>query len=348
MTLTALAFTEAVKARALDSGFDRVAIGPAGPPAHAESFGAWLDAGYAAGMDYLARTRAERQDPQRLLPGCRSVISLALAYGPREDDASWAGVSRYARGADYHDLMRPRLAAIADYVREAGGPGVETRTAVDTSAVLERDLATRAGLGWIGKNTNLIAVGAGSYFFIGTVLTTAVLLTDGPAADHCGTCTACLDACPTGAFVGPWVLDARRCLAYLTIEHRGDVPDEWKPAMGDWLFGCDVCQEVCPWNRKAPPAREPALAPSAPLPSLTALLEMDDTAFRARFRGSAMSRAKRAGLARNAALMLGHRGDPGAAPALRRALSDPDEGVRRAAAWALVRLDLGSFLQTSS
>ena len=349
MTLTTLALTEAVKARALAVGFDRVAIGPAGPPEHAESFAAWLDAGYAGGMDYLARTRAERQDPERLLPGCRSVVSVALAYGPREDDPSWSGVARYARGADYHDLMRPRLAAVVDYLREAGGPAVVSRAAVDTSAVLERDLATRAGLGWIGKNTNLIAVGTGSYFFIGAVLTTATLVVDGPAADHCGTCTACLDACPTEAFVGPWVLDARRCLAYLTIEHRGDVPDEWKPAMGDWLFGCDVCQEVCPWNRKAPPAREPALAPSAPLPSLTALLEMDDTAFRARFRGSAMSRAKRAGLARNAALMLGHRGDRAAIPSLQQVLSDPDEGVRRAAAWALARLDSArSFLQTSS
>jgi len=349
VTLTTLALTEAVKARALAVGFDRVAIGPAGPPEHAESFAGWLDAGYAGGMDYLARTRAERQDPERLLPGCRSVVSVALAYGPREDDPSWSGVARYARGADYHDLMRPRLAAVVDYLREAGGPAVVSRAAVDTSAVLERDLATRAGLGWIGKNTNLIAVGTGSYFFIGAVLTTATLVVDGPAADHCGTCTACLDACPTEAFVGPWVLDARRCLAYLTIEHRGDVPDEWKPAMGDWLFGCDVCQEVCPWNRKAPPAREPALAPSAPLPSLTALLEMDDTAFRARFRGSAMSRAKRAGLARNAALMLGHRGDRAAIPSLQQALSDPDEGVRRAAAWALARLDSArSFLQTSS
>jgi epoxyqueuosine reductase len=339
VSLAALALTQAVKARALEAGFDRVAVGPAGPAEHAGQFDDWLDAGYAGGMDYLARTRAERQDPARLLPGCRSVIALALAYGPREDDPSWSVVSRYARGSDYHDLMRPRLAAVVDVLREAGGPDVASRAAVDTSAVLERDLAARAGLGWIGKNTNLIAAGTGSYFFIGTVLTTAVLIPDGPAAAHCGTCTACLDACPTQAFVGPWVLDARRCLAYLTIEHRGDVADEWKPLMGDWLFGCDVCQEVCPWNRKAPPAREPALAPSQPLPSLPTLLTLDETAFRARFRGSAMSRAKRAGLARNAALMLGHRGDHAAAPALRRALDDPDEGVRRAAAWALARLD---------
>ena len=338
MSLTALALTQGVKARALEVGFDRVAVGPAGPADHAATFDAWLDAGYAGGMDYLARTRAERRDPEALLPGCRSVVSVALAYGPRDDDPSWRAVSRYARGGDYHDLMRRRLSLVVDYLRAAGGPGVTSRAAVDTSAVLERDLASRAGLGWIGKNTNLIAVGSGSYFFIGTVLTTAALVPDGPVADHCGTCTACLDACPTQAFVAPWLLDARRCLAYLTIEHRGDVADEWKPRMGDWLFGCDVCQEVCPWNRKAPPAREPALAPAQPLPSLEALLDMDDTAFRARFRGSAMSRAKRAGLARNAALVLGNRGDRAAAPALRRALGDPDEGVRRAAAWALARL----------
>jgi epoxyqueuosine reductase len=339
VTLAALALTRAVKARALEVGFERVAVAGPGPAEHAGRFEAWLDAGYGAGMDYLARTRRQRGDPGALLPGCRAVVTVALAYGPREDDPSWRGVARYARGADYHHLMRPRLARIAGFLREAGGEGVTSRPAVDTSAVLERDLAARAGLGWIGKNTNLIAPGAGSYFFIGCVLTTASLVPDGPVADHCGTCTACLEACPTGAFVGPWVLDARRCLAYLTIEHRGDVPDEWKPAMRDWLFGCDVCQEVCPWNRRPPPAREPALAPAAPLPALETVLAMDETAFRARFRGSAMSRARRAGLARNAALLLGHRGDRAAVPALERALADADEGVRRAAAWALARLD---------
>ena len=339
MRLTALALTQAVKARALEVGFDRVAVGPAGPAGHAGHFEAWLDAGYAGGMDYLARTRRQRGDPEALLPGCRAVVAVALEYGPREDDPSWHGVSRYARGADYHDVMRPRLAALVDFLREAAGPQVASRAAVDTSAVLERDLAARAGLGWIGKNTNLIAPGAGSYFFIGCVLTTAALVTDGPIADHCGTCTACLDACPTQAFVAPWVLDARRCLAYLTIEHRGDVADRWKPAMREWLFGCDVCQEVCPWNRKAPPAREAALAPSSPLPPLDALLDMDEAAFRARFRGSAMSRARRAGLARNAVLLLGNRRARSAAPALRRALDDPDEGVRRAATWALAQLE---------
>ena len=333
MTLTALALTAAVKARALELGFDRVAVGPARPVPHAAHLERWLDAGYADGMDWMQDTRAERVDPARLLPGVRSAVVVALHYGPRDDDPSWDVVARYARGRDYHDVMRPRLHALRDYLHEACGAGV--RASLDTSAVLERDLAAAAGLGWIGKNTNLIAAGAGSYFFIGTVLTTAVLVPDGPAADHCGTCTACLDACPTDAFVGPYVLDARRCLAYLTIEHRGAIADDWKPHVRDWLFGCDVCQEVCPWNRKAPLAREPALAPSGPLPGLDELLAMDEPTFRARFRGTAMFRAKRSGLARNAALILGHRGDGRAAAALRRALGDQDPGVRDAAEWAL-------------
>ena len=337
MKLTALALTEAVKARALALGFERVAIGPADAIAHARQFEAWLDAGYGDGMDWIDESRDIRLAPARLLPGARSAVVVALHYGPREDDPSWHTVSRYARGADYHNVMRPRLHVLRDYLSEAAG--ADCRASLDTSAVLERDLAAAAGLGWIGKNTNLIAPRAGSYFFIGTVLTTAELVADGPVADHCGTCTACLDACPTRAFVAPWVLDARRCLAYLTIEHRGDIADELKPHVRDWLFGCDICQEVCPWNRKAPAAREPALAPSAPLESLEALLGLDDAAFRARFRGTALFRAKRAGLARNAALMLGNRRDRAAAPALRRALDDQDEGVRRAAAWALERLD---------
>jgi epoxyqueuosine reductase len=336
MNLTALALTETVKARALALGFERVAIGPADAIAHAQEFTEWLAAGYGEGMDWLAESRDIRLEPARLLPGVKSAVVVALHYGPREDDPSWDVVSRYARGADYHNVMRPRLHVLRDYLIEAAG--ADSRASLDTSAVLERDLAAAAGLGWIGKNTNLIGPRAGSYFFIGTVLTTAELVADGSVADHCGTCTACLDACPTQAFPAPWVLDARRCLAYLTIEHRGRIADEFKPHVADWLFGCDICQDVCPWNRKAPPAREPALAPRTPLEPLETLLALDDETFRARFRGTALFRAKRAGLARNAALILGNRGQRSAAPALRRALEDPDESVRDAAAWALRRL----------
>jgi epoxyqueuosine reductase len=204
--------------------------------------------------------------------------------------------------------------------------------------VLERDLAARAGLGWIGKNTNLLAPELGSLFFIGIVLTTAALTADEALPDRCGTCTACLDACPTRAFVGPYVLDARRCISYLTIEHRGEIDEPLRADVGEWLFGCDVCQDVCPWNAKAPASREPAFAAAAPLECITELLALSPEQFRARFRGSAMSRAKRAGLLRNAALVLGNRRDPAAVPALERALGDEDPSVRGAAAWALTRI----------
>jgi epoxyqueuosine reductase len=337
--LTTLALTRAVKSRALELGFDAVATGRARPPAHGEAFVRWLEAGHAGTMGYLARSRDDRLDPARLLPGVRSVVAVALAYAREDDGEDWRSVARYARGRDYHAVMRPRLHALRDFLREAGPPGTESRAAVDTSAVLERDAAAAAGLGWIGKNTNLITPALGSYFFIGCVLTTAELAADEAVPDRCGTCTACLEACPTGAFTGPWSLDARRCLAYLTIEHRGDIDETLRPAVRDWVFGCDVCQEVCPWNRKAPPARDPALAPAAPLGPLADLLELDPAAFRDRFRSTAVSRATRGGLLRNAALVLGNRGDGAAVPALRRALEDADDTVRQAAAWALGRLE---------
>jgi epoxyqueuosine reductase len=340
VTLSALALAGAVKARARELGFDAAACGPARVE-HGEAFARWLDAGHAAGMGYLARTRAERLDPGRLLPGARSVVAVALAYGPEAgaaDDPRWRGVSRYARGRDYHDVMRPRLERLAAFIDATAGEGTRSRAAVDTSAVLERDLAAAAGLGWIGRSTMLLSERLGSWFFIGLVLTTAALAPDARAADRCGTCTACLDACPTQAFPAPRVLDARRCLSYLTIEHRGDVDEALRGAGGEWLFGCDVCQDVCPWNRKAPPGREPSLAPGAPPPPPEALLALDEAGFRERFRGTPLRRAGRRGLLRNAALVLGRRGDARARPALARAAADGDEVVRRAAGWALARL----------
>jgi epoxyqueuosine reductase len=335
MTLAALALTAIVKARALALGFDDVAVGPADPPEHGAAFERWLDAGHAGEMSYLERGRADRLDPGRLLAGCRSVVAVALAYGPREESPGWSGIARYARGRDYHDVMRPRLAALVAALREAGGPDVRSRAAVDTSAVLERDLAARAGLGWIGKNTNLLHPSRGSYVFLGIVLTTAELTFDVPAPDRCGSCTACLDACPTEAFVAPYVLDARRCIAYLTIEHRGDIDARWRGRLGGWLFGCDVCQEVCPWNRKAPPAREPALAPVGPPPAAEEVLGMDEATFRERFRDSPLKRARRSGLARNAALVLSRRTEPATLAALRRACTDGDPVVATAARWAV-------------
>jgi epoxyqueuosine reductase len=336
--LRATALSAAVRERALALGFDRVAIGPAAPPEHGAAFERWLDAGYAGTMTYLARGREARLDPRMLLPGARSVVAVALNHKPDGDAEGWEPVARYARGLDYHDVMRPRLEALGRELAEMTGGPARSRACVDTSAVLERDLAARAGLGWIGKNTNLLDQTLGSFFFIGIVLTTAELLPDDAVPDRCGTCTACLDACPTQAFVAPYVLDARRCISYLTIEHRGPIAEDLRPAAGEWAFGCDVCQTVCPWNRKSPPAAEPAFRAERPLEPLEALLGLDDAAFRARFKGSAIRRAKRSGLLRNAALVLGNRRDAAAVPALRRALGDSDPTVRGAAEWALARI----------
>jgi epoxyqueuosine reductase len=341
MTLTALALSALVKDEARAQGFDRVAIGAARPPLHGAAFQRWLDAGYAGTMEYLARTRAERLAPDRLLPGMRSVVAVALNYGHDEAHETWRPVARYARGRDYHDVMRPRLRALVEVIREAAGAGVESRTAVDTSAVLERDLAAQAGLGWIGKNTNLLIPDLGSYVFIGIVLTTAGLEPDDPLPDRCGTCEACLAACPTSAFTAPYVLDARRCIAYLTIEHRGDIDEHLRAAIGEHVFGCDVCQEVCPWNRRSPAAREPDLLPAGALGPIDTLLGLDPEGFRARFRGTAISRARRTGLLRNAALVLGNRGGGGSRAALARACDDEDAVIGRAAAWALERTATG-------
>ena len=341
MSLVGLALGAVVKARARELGFDRVAIGPAAPPDHGDALEAWLDAGYAGTMSYLGRGRAERLDPARLLRGARSVVAVAMSYNPRpgaERDDDWRGVSRYARGRDYHDVIRPRLVELGEFIGSAAGAPIASRAAVDSSAVLERDLAARAGLGWVGKNTNLLTPSLGSYFFIGIVLTTAELPFDQQEPDRCGTCTACLDSCPTRAFVAPYVLDARRCISYLTIEHRGDIADELAGQLGRWVFGCDVCQEVCPWNRKAEPGHEPALEPSGSFGELESLLELDPESFRARFRGSPLTRTKRAGLLRNAAIALANRGERRALGALNRALGDDDPVVRRAASWALAKL----------
>jgi epoxyqueuosine reductase len=339
VSLIPLALAGVVKASATALGFSRVAIGPAEPPEHGAAFERWLEAGYGASMSYLARGRADRLDPRRLLAGARSTVAVALSHGDgRADDPTWAPVARYARGRDYHEVMRPRLQRLAGVIREAAGAGTATRVSVDTSAVLERDLAAQAGLGWIGKNTNLLNPSLGSYFLIGILLTTAEIARDERVVDRCGTCTACLDACPTGAFAAPYVLDARRCISYLTIEHRGDLPEDLSGALHGWIFGCDVCQEVCPWNRKVMAARDPALAPvSETFSGVAELLGLDEAGFRERFRGSPLRRSKRSGLLRNAALALGQGEGGGGAEVLGQAAADEDEVVARAARWVLAR-----------
>ena len=303
MTLVSAALTESVKALALELGFDRVAIGPADPPEHGPEFERWVEAGYAGTMDYLGRRTGERLDPARVLPGAASVVCVALNYYQGDaTDPSWQPVARYAWGRDYHDVMTPRLLRLAAHLEAAGG--ARCRAYVDTGPVLERELAARAGLGWIGKNTMLLHPALGSWFFIGVLLTTAELGHDHALPDRCGSCRACLDVCPTRAFVEPYVLDARRCISYLTIEHRGDIEPELRAELGGWQFGCDLCQSVCPWNKKAPVVREPAFMPASPYPGAEAVLAMSDEQFRRRFAGTALLRPKAAGMRRNAALAL--------------------------------------------
>ena len=336
--------TAALKLRAHELGFALTGVCDAAAPDGAARLGEWLDRGYAGQMKYLHERREAYAHPRHVLEGVRSLLLLGLPY--RTAEAAPAGdgegrVARYAWGeADYHDVIRDKLHDLADYLRELS-PTATTRGVVDTAPLLEREFAQRAGLGWRGKNTLLLSREAGSYFFLAVLLTDAELSADEAfEPDHCGTCTACLDACPTQAFPQAGVLDASRCISYLTIELRDHIPAELRPGMRDWVFGCDVCQEVCPWNRFAPVSEIERLQPVEamnPL-ELTSLFEMDDEGFRQRFRKTPLWRPHRDGLLRNAAIVLGNQGQASALPALARGLNDAAPLVRAAAAWALGRI----------
>jgi epoxyqueuosine reductase len=337
--------TDRLKAEALRLGFDQVGIAPAVAPPGYPRLLAWLEAGHAAGMTYMERHAAARAHPDALLEGVRSVIVVSFVYGrpePAEPSATQGKVARYARGTDYHRLLWERLDALWRWLR-AERPEARGRAVADTAPLVERDYAQLAGLGWIGKNTMLIDRRLGSFTVLGALLVDLELRYDpGHETSHCGTCTRCLDACPTDAFAGPYQLDAGRCISYWTIEHKGSIATEFASTLGDWVFGCDVCQDVCPWNRKAPPGRTPELDPSPRWtnPELIAWLQQDPAVFRAALKGTALARARRTGLLRNAALVLGGRGPSAAAavPALIRCLDDPDAVIRGAAAWALGRI----------
>lgn len=308
-------FEQRLKAQALGLGFDLAGIARLGPVSTHAAFTEWLAAGHHGEMDYLQRGAELRADTTRPEPGMRSAVVVALDYGGREPAGP---VARYARGDDYHRLMWDRLDALLAWVREERGDAVRGRAYVDTGPILERDLARNAGLGWTGKNTMLINPERGSFFFIGALFLELELAADAPfAADHCGSCTRCLDACPTEAFVAPRVMDARRCISYLTIESRSAIPAEFHAALADHVYGCDICQDVCPWNVKfAQALREPSFAPRAVLADKDArrlaeeILAMDEAAYREAFRGSAMKRAKLSGLQRNADVVLNERRSP--------------------------------------
>ncbi len=336
---------------ALRSGFDRVGIASLDRATTGESFLRWLADGAQAGMGYLERRVEVRLDPRQLLPGARSAICVALRYWPLgvESDASndlWPGVARYARGRDYHDLMLDRLKQLEEEIRDEF-PGSLTRRYVDTGPVLERDLAARAGLGSFGKNTNLLNPDMGSWFLLGEILTTLELPSDSAVADLCGTCSLCLEACPTGALTEAYKLDSRLCISYWTIEHRGSIPAGMRPEVGSWVFGCDVCQEVCPANAELGAASHPELEPPDQRKdlSLTGLLGMSREEYVEAFRGSAMKRSKLSGLKRNAAIVMGNSGDSRYSVPLLAALRDDDAMLREHAAWALGRIAAGGGLR---
>jgi epoxyqueuosine reductase len=335
--------TRLVKAQAYGLGFDLVGVAALGPAETASAFDEWVARGYAGEMDYLPRGAAKRRDTRLPVPGATNAVVVGLNYGGTQTAGP---VARYARGDDYHDVMTARLRDLHAWIGGRVGREVRGKAYVDTGPILERDLAHRAGLGWFGKNTNLINPGIGSFFFLGALLVELELEPDAPfEADRCGTCTRCLDACPTDAFVAPRQLDATRCISYLTIELKGEIPEPLRERMGALLYGCDVCQDVCPWNvRFARTSPESAFQPRAPLAGRDArtlareILAMDDPAFREAFKGSPMKRAKRRGLARNAAVVLGNVGTSDDLPALAAALEDPEPLVRSHAAWALRRI----------
>ena len=331
-----------VKARACDLGFDLVGVTTAQPPAHAMQFRQWLASGFHGEMGYMARNAEKRVDPVKILADARSVVVVGLNYyseSPRKCTPPANGrIARYAWGRrDYHDVMGEKLRRLAADIDQCGGPGTRSIWYVDTGPILERDLAQRAGIGFIGKHTNLISRRLGNWILLGEVLTNLDLASDTPEREYCGTCRRCVDVCPTRAIVAPYQLDARLCISYLTIELKGPIPVELRPLIGDHLFGCDDCLEVCPWNRfaKLSPVRE---FQRREMPPLAEFLSWDEKQFRDFFRGTPILRIKRRGFLRNVCVVLGNVGDRSVLPSLERASLDAEPLVREHAAWAIERI----------
>lgn len=325
-------------ARAKALGFAECRVAAARPAAHREVFEQWIAEGKHGDMAWLARNPDRRADPRIVVPGARSVIVLAMNYyqGTREPPAPFK-IARYAWNDDYHDLMEPRLRQIGGWIDSLGG---RQRCYVDTGPVLERDFAAESGLGWNGKSTMQIHPALGTWFFLGTIITTLELPPDAPARDRCGTCTRCITACPTGAITAPHRLDARLCVSYLTIEHKGPIPAELRPAIGDRLYGCDDCLKACPWNRFAAASSEAAFhAREAVFTKAPAeLLALTDEGFRALFSRSPIKRIKRPAFLRNVCIVLGNAGALADIPALQRAAADPHPLIAEHAAWAIEQI----------
>ncbi len=337
----------AIQDRARQLGFDDCRFTTAASPATASYFKEWLAAGLHGEMNYLARNAHKRVDPRQVLANVRSIISLAVAYDSGNPQCAvpnpqFSGlIARYARFDDYHEVMGDRLKTLAAYVDELGGESTRSLWYVDTGPLLERDLAQRSGLGFVGKHTNLISRKLGNWIFLAEILTTLELPPDAPEKNHCGTCTRCLAACPTAAITAPFQLDARRCISYLTIELKGAIPTEFRPAIGNRIYGCDDCLAACPWNRFAQEGSlmRQHVRPGFATPDLVELLSLDDDGFKQRFRGTPILRAKRRGLLRNVCVALGNVGDASALPALERAGNDPEPLVAEHARWAVEEIE---------
>ncbi|MBS7533569.1 tRNA epoxyqueuosine(34) reductase QueG [Ancylobacter sonchi] len=334
---------------AREEGFDAIGICAADAiPQAAPRLAEWLADGAQGDMDWMVETAARRSSPRALWPEARSVIMLGLNYGPDEDpraaldDRLRGAISVYARGDDYHELIKGKLKRICSrFVPRAGSAGtVEVKVFVDTAPLMEKPLAAASGLGWQGKHTNLVSREKGSWLLLGAIATTLELPPDAPERDHCGSCRACLDACPTGAFPAPYRIDARRCVSYLTIEHRGPIPRELRPLIGNRIYGCDDCLAACPWNKFAQTGREARLAARDENrnPSLAELARLDDASFRARFAKSPIKRTGRVRFLRNVLTAIGNSGDAALAGEAGRLLDDPAPLIRGAAVWALARL----------
>ncbi|MDQ6860014.1 MAG: tRNA epoxyqueuosine(34) reductase QueG [Verrucomicrobiota bacterium] len=321
--------------RAREIGFDSCRVARAAPPRFGREFREWLSDGAAGEMAWLERGEEKRLDPELILPGARSVAVVGMNYWQGESQAPSNGrIARYAWGDDYHDVMLAKLRELAEFLREQGG---EQKCYVDTGPILERDYAAEAGVGWHGKSTMLVDRDLGTWFFLGEILTTLELPPDEAQAARCGSCTRCITACPTGAITEPHRLDARRCISYLTIELKGSIPLEFRPLIGDRIYGCDTCLEVCPWNRFAAASRETSFAmrPATAAMQLRDYLTLDEVQFRTLFRDSPINRIKRRGLLRNVCVALGNVGTPHDLPALERAKHDPEPLIAEHAAWAI-------------
>jgi len=334
-----------IKAKSKQLGFILAGVTTPDPPTHYSTFEQWLAQGHHGTMDYLAteRSRTRRADPREILLECKSILVLATPYSaprPMEEGLGGRGnIASYARGDDYHDILPARMKELVQFIEEQAGCPVKNRWYTDTGPILERDLAQRAGIGWIGKNTCLINTKSGSYFLISEILLDLEIEPDEPfVTDYCGTCTRCIEACPTGCILPNRTLDATRCISYLTIELKDDIPIELREKIGDWVFGCDICQSVCPWNRFAVEG-DSAFETETPLHNLTEELTLTPQAFNQRFKRSPIKRAKRRGYLRNVAVALGNAAGMVALPVLQNALNHEESMVREHAAWAIEQIN---------